>query len=120
MLDYEKYLSADRLGETSIEKEIAFWESSEYFCSMPKVKFYELIRLAKVIVFAEGQCAYIQGQLITEKESGSGIFVVRKGEFGCYREEIEVFLMLCRPVTSTVDTCSERWKFWGKGGRRKE
>jgi hypothetical protein len=81
-------LYADRLGETSIEKELSFWESSEYFCSMPKTKFYELIRLAKVIVFAQGQCAYIEGQLVTEKESGSGIFVVRKGEFGCYRDQI--------------------------------
>jgi hypothetical protein len=87
LLDYEKYLGADRLGESSVEKEVAFWESSEYFCSMPRGRFYEVMRLAKVMAFAEGQPVYTQGQLLTEKESGSGIYVVRRGEFGCFRQE---------------------------------
>lgn len=79
VLDYEKYLNAELLGDTSIEKELGFWETSEYFCSMPKKKFIELIRRAKVLAFSEGQCVYNQGRMVTEKESGSGIYVVRSG-----------------------------------------
>lgn len=112
VLDYEKYLGADRLGETSIEKEVAFWESSEYFCSMPKGKFYEVLRVARVIAFAEGQCAFSQGQLLTDKESGSGIYVVRRGEFGCYRheaKEAEVPFSPRRPPTTRPGTSSARW-----------
>ena len=52
---------------------------------MPKAKFYEVMRVAQVMSFSMGQCAYAQGQLLTDKESGSGIYVVRTGEFGCYR-----------------------------------
>ncbi len=90
-----------------MEKEVAFWESSEYFCSMPRGRFYEVMRLARVVAFTEGQCVYIQGQLITEKESGCGIYVVRRGEFGCYRQEgskeVEVHHPSCRQVTTTQD-----------------
>lgn len=54
---------------------------------MPKGRFYEVMRAARVMVFTQGQSAYSQGQLLTDKESGSGIYVVRRGEFGCYRND---------------------------------
>jgi hypothetical protein len=79
ILDYQKYLNVEALGESTIEKEISFWESSEYFCSMPRKKMYQVLREAKVRVFNEKETTFVQGQQMTKTESGSGVFVIRKG-----------------------------------------
>jgi hypothetical protein len=37
--------------------------------------------------FSENQSPYFENQLITTKESGSGVYIVRNGEFSYYRTE---------------------------------
>lgn len=79
VLNYQKYLNVECLGETTLEKELSFWDSSEYFCSMPRKKFLQMMREVEVRVFRENEIAFFQGQQITKTESGSGVFIVRSG-----------------------------------------
>ena len=53
----------------------------------------QLIKIGKVLKFTQDQSVYNQGQLMTQKESGSGVYVVRRGEFSFLHQsgkEIEV------------------------------
>lgn len=86
VLDYHKYGDALALGETTPEDEMAFWQSSEMLCSVPKKRLHQLTRLGRVMTFNQGQQPYSQGQLMTQKESGSGVYVVRKGEFSFFHK----------------------------------
>jgi hypothetical protein len=54
---------------------------------MPKKKYLFLLRNCKVLNFQENQTPYFQGQSITNSESGSGVYLVRKGEFAYYYSE---------------------------------
>jgi CRP-like cAMP-binding protein len=85
MLSYENYLSAEALGETTIEKELNFWDSSEYFCSMPRKKILQMMKEADIRVFHQNETAFFQGQQVTKTESGSGVYIVRTGEFSYFR-----------------------------------
>jgi hypothetical protein len=80
---------------------------------MSRKKFAHLLKEARVLTFAQDACAYFQGQQLTERESGSGIYLVRQGEFGGYRNdgrEVEVILRGGRLSGSKRDMCSGRWK----------
>jgi CRP-like cAMP-binding protein len=83
---------------------------------MSRKKFAQLLKEAKVLTFSENGCAYFQGQQVTERESGSGIYLVRQGEFGGYRNdgrEVEVILKGGRLFDSKKDMFSAPWKLWG-------
>ena len=43
-IDYTNYLSCLTLGDSSIENEINFLNCSEYLCSIPKKKYYTILR----------------------------------------------------------------------------
>jgi CRP-like cAMP-binding protein len=55
-------------------------------CSIPKKNLYQVIREAKILPFVVGQNVYTQGQLFQAGESGSCVYLVRKGEFGCFKQ----------------------------------
>ena len=73
------------LGETSIEEEVAFMHSSEFLCSIPRKRLYYLIRSSKIAPYSISQIVYFEGQRIEPGESGSGVYFVRKGEFGYFK-----------------------------------
>lgn len=59
--------------------------SSEFLCSIPRKRFYYILRNSKVLSFSMFQTVYFEGQKIEPGESGSGIYLVRKGEFGYFK-----------------------------------
>ena len=67
------------LGETSIEEEVSFMHTSEYLCSIPRKRFYQILRNSKILTFSISQIVYFEGQKIEPGESGSGVYFVRKG-----------------------------------------
>lgn len=85
-LDYSHYLNCMALGETSIEEEVTFMHQSEYLCSIPRKRFYQILRNSKICTFSISQVVYFEGQRIEPGESGSGVYFVRKGEFGYFKE----------------------------------
>jgi hypothetical protein len=78
-ISYDNYLSCLALGESSIEEELQFFHTSEYLCSMPKRKYYNILRNSKVLSFSHRQLIYFEGQMISPGESGSGVYLVRHG-----------------------------------------
>ena len=53
---------------------------------MPRKKIFQLLRETDVRGFKQNENAFFQGQLMTKTESGSGVFIVRKGSFGYFRD----------------------------------
>jgi hypothetical protein len=64
-ISYDNYLSCLALGESSIEEELQFFNSSEYMCSMPRRKYFNVLRNSKILAFTHRQIIYFEGQLIS-------------------------------------------------------
>lgn len=54
-------------------------------CSIPKKKLYTLFKRAVVLKYSISQSVFTEGQRIEAGESGSGVFMIRKGDFAYFK-----------------------------------